>query len=55
LSLAPLASVTCWRGRSTARPFHYGFTIETFEATEPINPGNVSFFFVIFSEPPRAE
>jgi hypothetical protein len=32
-----------------------GFTIETFEATEPINPGNVSFFFVIFSEPPRAE
>src|SRR5580692_2537445 len=23
LSLAPLASVTCWRGRSTAGPFHY--------------------------------
>src|ERR1700730_8007530 len=22
LSLAPLASVTCWRGRSTAGPFH---------------------------------
>jgi hypothetical protein len=23
LSLVPLASVTCWRGGSTAGPFHY--------------------------------
>jgi hypothetical protein len=22
LSLAPLASIACWRGRSTAGPFH---------------------------------
>lgn len=28
-----------------------GFTIETFEAAGPINPSNVSFFFVVLAEP----
>ena len=32
-----------------------GFTIETFEAAGPINPANVSFFFVILLEPSRLE
>jgi hypothetical protein len=30
-----------------------GFTIETFEAAGPINPSNVSFFFVVLAEPWR--
>jgi hypothetical protein len=32
-----------------------GFTIETFEAAGPINPSNVSFFFVVLAEPSRAD
>src|SRR4029077_16832929 len=32
LSLAPLASVTCWRGRSTAGPFHYRTLVVKFAA-----------------------
>jgi hypothetical protein len=32
-----------------------GFTIETFEAAGPINPSNVSFFFVVLAESSRLE
>jgi hypothetical protein len=32
-----------------------GFTIETFEAAGPINPSNVSFFFVVLAEPSRLD
>jgi hypothetical protein len=32
-----------------------GFTIETFEAAGPINPSNVSFFFIVLAEPSRTE
>jgi hypothetical protein len=32
-----------------------GFTIETFEAAGPINPSNVSFFFIVLAEPSRLE
>jgi hypothetical protein len=32
-----------------------GFTIETFEAAGPVNPSNVSFFFVVIAEPSRLE
>ena len=34
---------------------HTGFTIETFDTAGSPNSSNVSFFFVVLAEPPRAE
>src|SRR6202022_465835 len=50
LSLAPLASVTCWRGRSTAGPFHYP-TCATRMNQDPPRPRQLWYLLSCFGGP----